>query len=375
VDQPNLPKKKSKLIRLLILINVGLAFLLLCVQLSNKISPASFWIFEPLSYTYPFIAFINILFLIFWGVRRSKYAFISLAIIIIGYDKLALMYQPPLFVMESPLSKNQFKVMSYNVRLFDLYNWSGNLKTRGEIFEMLKKESPQVLCFQEYYHSDDKDFSNNDTISELLNLKYKQIEYGLTLHQKYHWGLATFSNYPIVNKGLLFYTPGSTNFGMYCDVLYNNDTVRIYNVHLQSNHLKQKDYKFIENPELEDKDKFLKGSFSIFKQIKKGVTIRSAQVDELSNSIESCPYPVIVCGDFNDPPYSYAYNTISRHLEDTYLEKGKGFGISYNGSFIPYRIDYILHSDYFECLKYSMVRKKLSDHYPIVVTIKPKNKH
>jgi hypothetical protein len=142
-----------------------------------------------------------------------------------------------------------------------------------------------------------------------------------------------------------------------------------------SNHLKQKDYKFIENPELEDKDKFLKGSFSIFKQIKKGVTIRSAQVDELSNSIESCPYPVIVCGDFNDPPYSYAYNTISRHLEDTYLEKGKGFGISYNGSFIPYRIDYILHSDYFECLKYSMVRKKLSDHYPIVVTIKPKNKH
>ena len=74
-------------------------------------------------------------------------------------------------------------------------------------------------------------------------------------------------------------------------------------------------------------------------------------------------------------PYSYAYTSIARHLIDSYTEKGKGFGISFNGAFIPYRIDYILHSDYFECLKYSMVRKKLSDHYPIVVTLKPKGKH
>ncbi len=374
-EQPVTSQKKSKLIRLLILINVAVAFLLLCVQLSCKISPESFWVFEPLSYTYPFIALINILFIIFWLVRRSKYAFISLAIIIMGYDKLALMYQPPMFVIESPVSKNQFKVMSYNVRLFDLYNWSGNKKTRSEIFNILVKESPQVICFQEYYHSDDNDFSNNDTIGELLKLKYRQIEYGLTLHKKYHWGLATFSNYPIVNKGLLFFTPGSTNFGMYCDVLYKNDTLRIYNVHLQSNHLKKKDYVFIDNPQISDKEKFVEGSISIFKQIKAGASIRSAQVDELSESIENCPYPIIVCGDFNDPPYSYAYNTISRHLQDTYLEKGKGFGISYNGTFIPYRIDYILHSDYFECLKYSMVRKKLSDHYPIVVTLKPRGKH
>ncbi|MEN9332072.1 MAG: hypothetical protein RLZZ94_1162 [Bacteroidota bacterium] len=374
-EQPVTSKKKSKFIRLLILINVAFAFMLLCVQLSCKISPESFWVFEPLSYTYPFFVIINILFLIFWTIRRSKYAFISLAIIIMGYDKLALMYQPPLFVIESPVSKNQFKVMSYNVRLFDLYNWSGNQKTRSEIFEVLKKESPQVVCFQEYYHSDEKKFSNNDTIAELLNLEYAHIEYGLTLKDKYHWGLATFSNYPIINKGKLFFKEGSTNFGMYCDVLYNKDTVRIYNVHLQSNHFKQNDYKFIDDPNVEDQDQFLKGSKSIFKSIKKGAEIRSRQVDELSSHIENCPYPVILSGDFNDPPYSYAYTSIARHLIDSYTEKGKGFGISFNGAFIPYRIDYILHSDYFECLKYSMVRKKLSDHYPIVVTLKPRGKH
>lgn len=373
--QPVTNQKKSKFIRLLILINVALAFSLLCVQLSCNISPESFWVFEPLSYTYPFFVIINILFLIFWAIRRSKYAFISLAIIILGYDKLALMYRPPIFVMEAPISKNQFKVMSYNVRLFDLYNWSGNIKTRSKIFDMLKKESPQVVCFQEYYHSDEKSFSNNDTIAALLNLNYSHIEYGLTIKTKYHWGLATFSNYPIINKGKLFFKEGSTNFGMYCDVLYHKDTVRVYNVHLQSNHFKQNDYKFIDNPNVDDQNQFVKGSLSIFKRIKKGAEIRSRQVDELSAHIEHSPYPIILCGDFNDPPYSYAYSSIARHLIDSYSEKGKGFGISYNGVFIPYRIDYILHSDYFECLKYSMVRKKLSDHYPIVVTLKPKSKH
>ena len=374
-EQPVTSNKKSKVIRLLILINVVVAFLLLCVQLSCKISPESFWVFEPLSYTYPFIVILNILLLIFWAIRRSKYAFISLSIIIMGYDKLALMYQPPMFVIESPVSKNQFKVMSFNVRLFDLYNWSGNQKTRSEIFDMLKKESPQVVCFQEYYHSDEKDFSNNDTLSSLLNLQHSHIEYGLTLKGKYHWGLATFSNYPIINKGKLFFKEGSTNFGMYCDLLYNKDTIRIYNVHLQSNHFKKNDYNFIDNPDVNNQEQFLKGSLSIFKRIKKGAIIRSTQVDELSNHIKNCPYPIILGGDFNDPPYSFAYASIARHLIDTYSEKGKGFGISYNGFFIPYRIDYILHSDYFECLKYSMVRKKLSDHYPIVVTLKPKAKH
>jgi endonuclease/exonuclease/phosphatase family metal-dependent hydrolase len=161
---------------------------------------------------------------------------------------------------------------------------------------------------------------------------------------------------------------------MFCDVIYKGDTIRVYNIHLQSNHFKKKDYEFISNPDSGSKEEIIKGAMSIFTHIKKGVLKRTEQVEILSAHIESCRYPTLVCGDFNDPPYSYAYNTISRNLKDCYTEKGKGFGISYNGSFLPYRIDYILHSNYFECLKYSMVRKKLSDHYPVIVTLKTHHK-
>jgi len=350
------------------------AIILLVVQIIPRFSPKSFWFFEPIAYTYPFLLIINIGFIIYWGLLRNRYAFISLFIIILGYDKLELFYRPSFLVFEEPVAKNSIKVMSYNVRLFDLYNWSGNKQTRSKIFDLLSKETPDITCFQEYYHSDKPDFSNNDTLNQILKSPYRQVEYGLTLYNDFHWGLATYSRYPIVNKGLLFFNEGSTNFGMFCDILYKGDTVRVYNVHLQSNHFKKKDYEFIANPDSGSKEDMMNGALSIIKHIKKGVIKRTEQVDELTTHIETCKYPVLVCGDFNDPPYSYAYNSISHNLKDCFTEKGKGFGISYNGSFLPYRIDYILHSNYFECLKYSMIRKKLSDHYPVIVTLKTNHK-
>jgi endonuclease/exonuclease/phosphatase family metal-dependent hydrolase len=358
----------------LLLINIIAALLLLVVQIAPQISPKQFWLLELMAYSYPFLLLINIGFIIYWGIFRNKFALISLFIIIIGYDKLQLFYRPSFLVFEEPVAKNSIKVMSYNVRLFDLYNWSGNTKTRSKIFDLLSKETPDITCFQEYYHSDKPDFSNNDTLNKILKSPYRQVEYGLTLYNDYHWGLATYSKYPVINKGLIFFKPGSTNFGMFCDVLYKGDTIRIYNVHLQSNHFKKRDYEFMANPDSGSNEDMLRGALSIMKHLKKGVLKRTEQVDELRAHIESCEHPAIICGDFNDPPYSYAYNKICHNFSDCFIEKGKGFGISYNGSFLPYRIDYILHSDYFECLKYSMIRKKLSDHYPVIVTLKTRNK-
>ncbi len=368
------PRRSRILLTTMLSFNVIAAIILLIVQIIPRFSPKILWIFEPIAYSYPFLLIINIGFIIYWGLLRNRYAFISLFIIILGYDKLELFYRPSFLVFEEPVAKNSIKVMSYNVRLFDLYNWSGNKQTRSKIFELLAKETPDITCFQEYYHSDKPDFSNNDTLNQILKSPYRQVEYGLTLYKDFHWGLATYSRYPIVNKGLLFFNEGSTNFGMYCDILYKGDTVRVYNVHLQSNHFKKKDYEFIANPDSGSKEDMMNGALSIIKHIKKGVIKRTEQVDELTAHIETCKYPVLVCGDFNDPPYSYAYNSISHNLKDCFTEKGKGFGISYNGTYLPYRIDYILHSNYFECLKYSMIRKKLSDHYPVIVTLKTNHK-
>lgn len=223
-----------------------------------------------------------------------------------------------------------------------------------------------MLCLQEYFHNDNGDFENNQSISDLLRLPYRTIKYGITLRKYQHWGLATFSRYPIVNEGLVFYEEGKTNFGMFSDIVIKGDTVRVYNIHLQSNHFGQQDYNFIANPDSGNKEVMVDGAKHLLKRIRNAVQKRSAQAEELSLHISQSPYPVLLCGDFNDPPFSYAYQTIRNNLNDAFTEKGKGFGATYYGFPLKFRIDFILHSaDEVMIHTYQTKRYKYSDHFPI----------
>lgn len=365
-QQKEVKEKRGFRFPVFLYINILFAVLLLLSQVSAGISPGKLWVLELISISYPFLLFINLFFVCWWLLGRSRYLLISTAIIIIGYGKLSQLYQPGLFSKEEVTDKRSFKLMSYNVRLFDLYNWTGNLKTRESIFQMLKNEQPDILCLQEYYHSDDGDFQNNDAISDLLNLPYRSIKYGSTIKEKYHWGIATFSRYPILNEGTVFYEKGKSNFCLYSDLLIGTDTVRVYNMHLQSNHFKTNDYKFLESPDDKSGDSLLIGTKNILRRIRKAVILRSNQADELELHIAASPYPVMVCGDFNDPPFSYAYQTIRGELNDAFVEKGSGFGNTYTGFPIPFRIDFILHSNTLNCNSYECKEIRLSDHFPIV---------
>lgn len=352
--------------KLFITLNITAAIALIIVQGSTLIRPDRFWYLEIIALSYPFLLLINLFFVGVWAVRRHRYAFISAAVILIGYDKLISIYRPSLFSVDVMAPKSSVKLMSYNVRLFDLYNWSGNEKTRKKILDMLKSESPDILCFQEYYHQDSGTYENNKSLSKQLNLPHRSVIYGLTLYKNHHWGLATFSRYPIIDEGKLIFTKGSTNFGIYSDLVIQSDTIRVYNVHLQSNHFKEEDYKFLANPDSGDKAVILHGAKHLMKRIRRAVKKRSDQTDELALHIASSPYPVILCGDFNDPSFTYTYQVLNKLLDDAFVAKGKGFGITYDQFPIKLRLDYILYNrDRFLIHSYQTKHKKLSDHYPI----------
>lgn len=356
--------------RFFLILNLFLAGSLLFSQAAPLISPANFWPLELVALSYPVLLLLNFFFLIYWGIRRHQFFFISAAVILMGYDKLIQLYQPTIFTVDVKPPKGAIKVMSYNVRLFDLYNWSGNAKTRQKILDMLEDEHPDILCLQEYFHNDNGDFENNQTIADLLRLPYRTIKYGLTLRKYQHWGLATFSKYPVVDEGVIFFEEGKTNFGMYSDIVIHGDTLRVYNVHLQSNHFKQRDYNFIANPDSGNKEVMVDGAKHILRRIRNAVNKRSTQAEELSLHISQSPYPVLLCGDFNDPPFSYAYQTIRKNLRDAFTEKGKGFGATYYGFPIKFRIDFILHSpDDVFVHSYQTKPYKFSDHFPITAWI------
>ncbi|MFT5904240.1 MAG: endonuclease/exonuclease/phosphatase family metal-dependent hydrolase, partial [Flammeovirgaceae bacterium] len=107
-------------------------------------------------------------------------------------------------------------------------------------------------------------------------------------------------------------------------------------------------------------------ALGIVERLAGAFTRRAKQVEQVkAHSIES-PFPVVICGDFNDTPVSYSYATISDGLVDTFRESGgMGIGSTYLGAFPSFRIDYIFHSEDLESAEYTRYEEGISDHNAI----------
>lgn len=252
--------------------------------------------------------------------------------------------------------------------LFDLYNWQKNRANRGRILGGLTEINPDILCLQEFYTSEEKgDFNNIDTLKHILKTDYFHTEYTATLRKYDHWGVATFSKYPIINQGKIIFNTKSNNLCIYSDIVINQDTIRVYNIHLQSISFSKDDNKFLEDVISEQKnaEDEVGNSKNILRRLKRAFLKRAKQADMIALHMKSCRYKIIVCGDFNDTVSSYAYQQLSKNLKDTFIEKGFGFGRTYAGKWPQFRIDYILHSRELHCSGFKRSIETFTDHYPI----------
>ncbi|MFI5163613.1 MAG: endonuclease/exonuclease/phosphatase family protein [Bacteroidia bacterium] len=365
------PLKKifSVLIRVVYFICLTALFLSYFAPYAN---PKNFWLFAFFGLAYPYLILINILFLVWWIIRWKKLYWLSLIIILTGWMNMKHLFH----FGGSSETKNGIKILSYNVRLFDLYNWTHNKDTRNKIFSFIKDESPDILCLQEFFQGDSGYY---ETVGPLLNLtqsKSHHIEYTITRRKKEHWGIATFSKYPIINKGKVPFKYRSNNICIFSDLKINNDTVRVYNMHLQSISFGYADYKFIEalkeNNDTLDAEDIEIASKNILRRVKRAFVKRATQTEKILAHINSCKYPVIICGDFNDTPFSYTYHSFAEKYQDAFMESGNGIGNTYLGDFPSYRIDYIFHSKNFTSSNFKVRPEELSDHYPIECQVESK---
>jgi endonuclease/exonuclease/phosphatase family metal-dependent hydrolase len=367
------PKKRNIIFSGFALAVSSLTFL---SSLAPYISPQTFWIIAILGLGFYYLYIINFIFLAWCIVRIKKTFFISLVPFLTGLPVLlhiiAFNFSSPQKTSEK---NNSIKVITYNVHIFDLYNWRHNAESRLKFFDFFTKENPDILCMQEFYTSTNAGYRNLDTLKQFLHCKNVHALLPIFIYGTDYFGIATLSRFPILKKEIIFSDPKSANGGISSDVLIGNDTVRIYNLHMQSIRFKNEDYKYVKNISAAHEDKPVQGLLGIVKRLHKAFIKRAKQADLVAESIRQCPYPVIVCGDFNDSPSSNTYHTISNSLSDSFLENSRGAGSTYNGIFPAFRIDYILHSNKISSSNYKKHHFTLSDHFPIATELELKQEN
>ncbi len=356
----------KRFIRNIILIFNVLAALSICISyISVYVNPAVSVLPAFLGLAYPVVLVVNIAFVIFWLMMKKWWALVSLGAIVVGWQTMSAFFQ---FNFDKPVeqhSEEAFKVLSYNVRLFDLYGWSKNTDTRGNIFEFIEMEDADIMCFQEYYSNPEKNLNITDTIVNKQKADFSHVVFANAEGKQYHFGVATFSFFPIVNKKEIQFE-NSNSICIISDLKINDDTVRVFNAHLQSVKFGFTDYNFIDSIELKDEQQQIHGVFQILRKLKAAYIIRAEQAKIIAAEINNSPYEVIVCGDFNDTPVSYVYRTIKGELTDAFIETGWGVGNTYNGLLPALRIDYILHSNKLVSYNFRKTNVKYSDHFPVI---------
>jgi endonuclease/exonuclease/phosphatase family metal-dependent hydrolase len=294
-----------------------IAAMLLLSFLLPYVSPKNFALLSVISLAVPLLIILNILFALFWLLKVKKQLLLSLFVLLIGYKYVGSLYK--FSSSKNIQSEDNISLMSYNVRLFNVYNWIDKKDISSQIMDFIIAENPDVISFQEYHPSNDIDTSNYPYIFEKLE------------GNRMRHGQVIWSKYPIVNSGSIDFKATANN-AIFADIVKGEDTIRIYNVHLQSSGI-------------------------------------NANVEMIVQHQQNSPHKILVCGDFNNTAYSYVYQLIKEDLQDTFVEAGNGFGRTFDFKYFPVRIDFILADEAFQINNFKNYDLKLSDHYPIFTKV------
>jgi endonuclease/exonuclease/phosphatase family metal-dependent hydrolase len=359
---------KKILRRIFLACNILFAVALLLSYLAIKINPEDFAFPAFFGLAYPYILLINFIIVVIWAVFLRYEALISVFVIALGFNHISNYIR---FMKPSGKDHGTFKVMSYNLRLFNYFEKPKRKDSEKKILEYLKTIQPDIICFQELFITGNPKEKDQE-IRNFLGEKYFSHTKLLGRRNNQFYGIATISRFPIIKRGEILH-PGSASLSIYTDVVIEKDTFRIFNNHLQSFRLQTMERSLLEELTSPEDNQAMVEIKSLSESLKKGFVRRALQAQLVKNYVDRSPYPVIVAGDFNDTPVSYSYRKIRKGLNDAFVKSGYGAGFTYRGNYPPNRIDYILYDNKLISTSFDILKVKFSDHYPIVASFRKQN--
>lgn len=322
------------------------------------ISPDQFWLMGFFSLSIPLILLIHILLLIL-NIRRLKRGFfIHLAALIVGFAFVKVSYS---------ISKNdhdgQLKVLSYNVRIFNNYAHLKNEEyiSSKKMIGWSVENDADIKCFQEYFRNEDSDIFNVHMRLTDAGLENSHCKIVLKDRAGAEFGIAIYSRFPIIKTGEIRSAEDEFLNSIFADVVKGEDTIRIYNTHLES--------MAIDEENVVNTDRLANSYIDTGYRLRAGFISRSRQIKGLLDHINDCPHKMIVCGDLNELPYSYPYFSLRNLLSNAFEKAGNGFGFTYNGKLFFLRIDNQFCSKSMNIHSFMTHRNiDYSDHFPLTAT-------
>lgn len=353
--------------RIVLAINALVAALMTLCAFSSYLNPYTFPVLSCAGLAFPIFLLLNVLFLIFWLFFKRKYALLPFFTLFACVGQIR--DYMPLNGFSEQVPDDAIKVLSYNVMYFDSHK-PHTEENPNEMVQYLQKCDADIVCLQEvsFNNANPKKFLSEKVFRKALPYPY----FSHYLAKGNGW--LCMSRYPILSSRMIEYESVG-NGSMAYQLKIGADTLLLINNHLESNKLTLDDrsaYRdMIKAPE---EEKLKSTSKLLLGKVADAVSIRAAQADSVAKYIREskCKY-VVVCGDFNDSPLSYAHRVIGEGLNDAFIETGNGLGISYNRNGFYFRIDHIMASDSLELFNCTVDDTiEASDHYPIWCYIRKK---
>ncbi|WP_416441806.1 endonuclease/exonuclease/phosphatase family protein [Leeuwenhoekiella sp. A16] len=339
-------KSLSLFNKIVFVINSFFAFFLLVGYVLPFMPPRIFPPLSVLTLVIPVLIIINLIFVAYWLIQFKKQLLLSGIVLALGLLQNTTLYK---FTGTEVKQEKGISLLSYNVRSFNKFQFLKTDSIPAKIKTLILDENPDIVCFQEYL-----------PIVELPADRYP-FSFKLPKGKRKTMYQMIYSKYKIIKQESLDF-PNSFNNGIYVDIVKDKDTIRVYNLHMQTLSLTPE----FSELQHEDSKKLISRVGSAFKK-------QQEQSEIFLRSEANCPYPKIVAGDFNNTAFSYIYKKIRGEKKDTFEEAGSGFGQTFIFDIIPLRIDFILTDPIFETLGFKNFKQPYSDHYPVKATFRIKS--
>lgn len=331
--------------------NIVLAVLTFVAYVLPFLAPKIFPFLSVLTLFLPMMLILNVIYFIYWGIQFKRQVLLSALVLLLGITFISKFYK--FSEKNLPEEVSDFTVLSFNVRLFNKFEWSEKETVPVEISDFIKENNPDIVCIQEFSNAKEFDYER---------YKYRHI---ISRGDKIKTGQAILSKFKIIETGEII-LPKSHNNVIFADIKKGKDTIRVYSIHLQSIKI---------TPDVNEINDDINGmdqqkSQRILKRMSTAFKEQQLQAEMIMNHKKECKYPIIICGDMNNSAFSYVYRIIRGDLQDSFEEAGSGFGKTYDFKYYPARIDYIFADKSMKIKNFKNFPEIVdSDHFPIIARL------